>query len=101
MEILANTKSNHWDLRHSHVWGCPMYVQEAKFQNKQNLPKWNRQLRLGQFLGFSEEYSTLVANVCHLQTGYISPRYHLVFDDFFETAVRLGENDTVIDNIFK
>ena len=54
---------------------------EAKLQNEQKLPNWNRRSRLGQFLGFSEEHSTLVANVRKLWTGYISPQYHLVFDD--------------------
>ena len=76
-----------------------MYVLEAKLQNNQKITKWNRQLRLGQFLGFSEEHYTLVANVCHLQTRYISTQYHLVFDDFFETAFCLRENDPVIENI--
>ena len=99
MEILTKTKSNHWDLQRSHVWGCPVYVLEAKMKNIQKLPKWNGWSCLGQFLGFSEEHSTLVANIRHLRTGYISLKYILVFDDLFETSVRLGYNDPVIDNI--
>ena len=72
---------------------------EAKLQNDQKLPKCNRRYCLGKFIGFSEEHSTLVANVCNLRTGYILPQYHLVFDDFFETTVRKGDNDPVIDTI--
>ena len=34
--------------------------------------------RLGQFVGFSDEHSSLVANVWHLTTGYISPLFHVV-----------------------
>ena len=30
MEILTKTKFNHRDLRRSHVWGCPVFVLEAK-----------------------------------------------------------------------
>ena len=63
MEILTKTNSNHQDLRRSHVWGCPVFVLEAKLQNDQKLPKWNRRSRMGQFLGFSDEHSTLVATV--------------------------------------
>ena len=100
MEMLTKTKSNHRDLRRSHVWVCPVYVREAKFQNNQKLPKWNRRSSLGQFLGFSEEHSTLVAIVRQLQTGYILPQYHLIFDDSFKKPVFLGDNDPVIDNIF-
>ena len=39
----------------------------------------------------------LVANVRNLDTGYISPQFHLVFDDLFETVICHGENDSVID----
>ena len=99
MELLAKTKSNHQDLRSSHVWGCPVYVLEEKLQNDQTLPKWNCRSRLRQFLGLSEEHSTLVANVCNLWTGYILTQYHLVFDDFFKTTVRQGDNEPVIDTI--
>ena len=99
MELLTKTRSDHRDLLRSHVWGCPAYVLDPKLQNDQKLPKWNRRARMGQFLGFSDEHSTLVANVCHLDTGHISPQYHVVFDDLFETVHREGVNNTVIDRI--
>ena len=56
-------KSNNRDLRCSHVWGCPVFVMEAKLQDDQRLPNWNQRSRLGKFLGFSDEHSTSVANV--------------------------------------
>ena len=99
MELLAKNKSNHRDLRRSHAWVCPVYVLEAKLQNDQELPKWNRRSCIGQFLGFSEEQFTLVTNVRNLWTGYILPQYHLVFDDLFKTTVRQGDTDPVIDTI--
>ena len=99
MEMITKTKSNHWDLQRYHFWGFPVYALETKLQNNQELPKWNWRSHLGQFIGFSEEHSTLVANFCHLRTGYISPQYHLVFDNFFDTSVRLGDNDPAIENI--
>ena len=72
---------------------------ESKLQDDQKLPKWNRRLRLGGFIGFSDEHSALVANIHNLQIGYISTQYHLVFDDLFETTVLTGDNYPVIDNI--
>ena len=41
---------------------------------------------MGQFLGFSRYYSSTVALVRNLHTGFISPQYHVVFDDKFETV---------------
>ncbi len=55
---------------------------------------------LGQYLNFCDKYSSLMANVCHLSTVYVSPQYHLVFDDLFETVFSTG-NDTLIDDICK
>jgi hypothetical protein len=74
-------------------------VLEQKLQNGQKLPKWNRWSRLGQFLGYSDEHSSLVANVRHLKTGYISPQYHVVFDDLFESVFISGPNNVVVDAI--
>ena len=54
---------------------------------------------MGQFLGFSNEHLSLVANVQNLSTDYISLQYHLVFDDLFETVICQGENDNVVDGI--
>ncbi len=50
-------------------------------------------------MGYSDEHSSLVANVHHLSTGYVSPQFHVVFDDLFETVVRNGDNDAVINSI--
>ena len=97
MEILTKTRSNHRDLRYSHVWGFPVFVLEAKLQNDQKLPKCNFRSRMGQFLGFSDKQSTLVATILSPKTGYISPQYHVVFDDLFGTTVLRGDNDPVID----
>jgi hypothetical protein len=47
------------------VWGCPVFVLKAKLQKVHKLPKWNRQDRMGQFIGFSDTHSSLVANVRH------------------------------------
>ena len=91
IEFASKTKSNHLDLNRAHVWGCPCYVLEAKLQDNQKLPKWNRRARMGQFLGFSKEHSSTVALVRNLHTGYVSPQYHMVFDDKFET-VFLGKD---------
>ena len=91
MEIITKTKSNHHYLRRSHIWGCPVFVMEAKLQNDQKYPKWNRPSRQGQFLGFSDEHSNLVATVKNIKIGYTSPQYHIVFDEFFDTTFRRGK----------
>jgi hypothetical protein len=63
LESVTKERSDYREILRCHVWGCPVYVLEAKLQNDQKLPKWNRRARLGQFVGFSDEHSSMVANV--------------------------------------
>ncbi len=99
LELITKQKADHHDILRSHVWGCLAYMLKPKLQNGQKLSKWNRRSRLGQFLGYSDDHSSLVANVRHLGTGYVSPQYHVVFDDFFKTVFSSGSNDALVDSI--
>ena len=76
-----------------------VFVLDPKLQDGKKIPKWNRCSRLGQVMGFSDEHSSLVANVRHLTTGFVSPQYHVVFDDLFETVFSSGYDDALVDTI--
>ena len=52
-------------------------------------------------MGYSDENSSLVANVRHLKTGYVTPQYHVVFDNLFETVFSSGADNALIDSICK
>jgi hypothetical protein len=99
LELVTKEWSDFREILRCHVWGCPVYVLEAKLQNDQKLPKWNRRACLGKFVGFSDEHSSLVANIYHLTTGYISPQFHVIFDHLFETVNCTGVDDCVIESI--
>ena len=53
----------------------------------------------GAILGFSYEHSSLVVIICHLSTGYISPWFHLVFNDLFETVIHTIDDESVFNAI--
>jgi hypothetical protein len=99
LEMVSQCKTDHRDLMRTHVWGCPVYVLEATLQDGKKLPKWNKRARMGQFLGFSRTHSSTVALVRNLHTGYVSPQYHVVFDDKFETVFCDGKSTEEIDKI--
>ena len=73
-------------------------------QNNKKLPKWNQRARMGQFLGFSRYHSSTVALVRNLHTGFISPQYHVVFDDKFETvfggSISVKKLDRICQRLF-
>jgi hypothetical protein len=54
---------------------------------------------MGQFVSFSDEHSSLVANVRQLSTNFISSQFHVVFNDLFETVNRIGVDEPVIESI--
>ena len=85
-EIWSGTRHEHVDFRRAHVFGCPVYVLEPKLQDGKKIPKLSPRARLGMFLGFSKLHSSLVPMVLNVRTGKISPQYHVVFDDKFETV---------------
>jgi hypothetical protein len=81
----------------THVWGCPVYVLEAELHDGKKLPKWNRRARVGQFLRFSRSHSSTVALVRNLHTGHVSPQYHFVFDNNFETVFSDSKSSEELD----
>ena len=76
-------------LTNSRVFGCPTFVLDPKLQDGKKLPKWKRKSRLGIYLGSSTEHSPTVARVLNPVTGYISPQFHVVFDELFSTVPSL------------
>jgi hypothetical protein len=73
-------------LKDLHVWGCLVYILDPQLQEGQKLPQWQPQFRHDVFLGISNLHSSEVPLVLNLQTGSITPQFHVVFDDLFSTV---------------
>ncbi len=52
---------------------------------------------MGQFLGYSDQHLSLVDNIRHLKTGYVSPQYHVVYNNLFQTVFSAGPNTYLVD----
>ena len=85
-EIFSKSKYGCSILRRARVFGCPTYVLDARLQDGKKIPKWHPRARTGMFLGFSGEHSSLVGLVLNIKTGHISPQFHVVYDERFETV---------------
>ena len=98
LELWSRMRSTTNELSRAHVFGCPVYVLDPALQDGGSIPKWAPRSRLGMFLGFSPVHSSLVPLVLNIATGRITPQYHVVFDDRFETVPSLpalaSENET-------
>ncbi|KAL7488068.1 hypothetical protein ACHAW6_013661 [Cyclotella cf. meneghiniana] len=100
IEMVTNIKSDHCDLMCTYVWGCTVYLLEAKFQGGKKLPQWNHHASMGRFLEFLNQHSSSVALICNLCTGCINPKYHMVSYDKFETVVCNDTSSDKLDELF-
>ena len=83
------------NLKHFHPFGCPVYVLQAPLQTRSPFPKWGERSRIGIFLCHSPHHASSVPLVLSTQTRLISPQFHCVFDDNFDT-VKKEQADTSI-----
>jgi hypothetical protein len=75
-----------------------VYVLDPRLQDGKKIPKWHAKARQGQFLGFSPLHSTSVGLIRNLRTERISPQFHVVYDQDFETV--LSNVDVLSPNLW-
>jgi len=93
IEVFTRTTSDCQLLQNCHPWGCPAYVLQPRLTSAGGkLPKWQPRSRRGQFVGFSPVHAESVGLIRNLGTGYISPQYHIVYDDWCETVYSTHES---------
>ncbi len=81
------------DLLHYHVWGCLVFVLEAKLQIDQKLPKWIWQACMSQCLEI--QTNTPIGGQCtsFAYNLHLTPNFHLVFNDLFKTVNWTGVDE--------
>ncbi len=99
-ELWLSTKTNSSELCRAHVFGCPVYVLDPALQDNKKVPRWNSRLRQGIFVGFSDQYWSLVPLVLNPHMQHISPQYRIVFDDDFTMVPSLTTMDEC-NNMFE
>ena len=79
---------NDLDISDFHTFGSPCYV----YHTQQHIPKWEPRSSLRIFVGFSPNHARNMAMVLNPYTGLVSPQYHVVFDDHFQTLSSLNSS---------
>ena len=83
------------NLKHFHPFGCPVYVLENALQSGNPHPKWSDRSRVGIFLCHSPNHATNVPMVLNTQTGMVSPQFHCVYDNSFDTVAYDKKNQSL------
>jgi hypothetical protein len=74
------------NLKYNHAFGCPVYALNSKLASGKTIPKWNSRARVGLYIGPSPRHARNISLVLSLDTGLVSPQFHVQHDDFFETV---------------
>ena len=89
----ATTNPNFWQ-----PFACPVYVLHDHLQSAGSIHgKWKDRTRVGLYLGRSPTHARSVALVLNLQTGLVSPQFHVSFDPGFQTVRKDIDNGPSID----
>ena len=85
-------------LRSEKTWGCPAYVLDPKLQYGKKLPKWDPRTRQRQYLGRLLQHTSSVGLIRNLNTEFISPQFHVIYDPQFQTVIGGYENNDAVAN---
>lgn len=91
--------NDYTDLHRVRVFGCPVYVLDPKLQDAKKIPKWSKRSWKGIFMGFSPRHSSTVALVLNPDTGYVTPQYHVVFDERFSTVLSGPQDELTLEQL--
>ena len=102
MEIFSGSKSDNAALKAAKTRGCPAYVLDPRLQDRKKIPKWEPRVRRGKFVGISARHASNIGMIRNLTTGYLSPQFHVVYDNEFQTVFGgYGNNDALCPHIWE
>ena len=74
--------------KHYRPFGCPVYVLDPDLQASNPYHKWKPRSKPGIYLGPSPVHNRNVALVLNIETGRVSPQFHVKFDKRFHTVLQ-------------
>ena len=92
LDVILKTIVPRQALKNLHVWGAPTYMLDPRLQDGHKIPKFEPRSRKGLNLGWSPRHASTVPLVLNLQTGSVSPQFHVVIDDWFTTVSSDGDD---------
>jgi hypothetical protein len=83
---------------------CPVYVLDRQMQEGTSPPKWKKRTTQKVYVGHFHHYSKSVPMVWDPKTKLVSPQFHIMFDDNFDTVKapdpNIKQSDTM-DRLFQ
>ena len=77
------------DINRTRVWGSPLYVLDPKLQDGKKIPKWEKRSTTGILMGFSPAHSSTVSLALNINTGSVTPQFHVIHDELLPLSITL------------
>jgi hypothetical protein len=78
---------------------CPVYVLDIRMQECTSHPKWKKCTTQKVYTGHLYHYSKYVPMVWNPKTKLVSPQFHIMFDDNFDTVKPPDPNIKLTDKM--
>jgi hypothetical protein len=85
-DLFSKSRWSQTNFQNFHVWGCPVYVLDKTISDGKKLPRWKPRSSRQVYVGLSDKHAATVPLCLNLQTGAITPQFHVVFDEEFSTV---------------
>ena len=92
IEHWTRSISTHSELVNAHPFGVPAYVLNARLQDGFKIPRFDPRSMQGIYVGPSPMHASTVGLILNPRTNRISPQFHVIYDDYFETVPHDAEN---------
>jgi hypothetical protein len=78
---------------------CPVYVPDRRMQEGTSPPKWTKRTTHKVYVGHLHHYSKSVPMIWDPTTKLVSPQFHFMFDDIFDTVQAPDPNVKITDTM--
>jgi hypothetical protein len=92
------------DQNDMHPLFCPVYVLDRRMQEGTSPPKWTKRTTQKVYVGHLHHYSKSVPMIWDPKTKLVSPQFHVMFDNNFDTVQANDPNirhTETMDRLFK
>jgi hypothetical protein len=87
-DLFTKTRWRQSEFQNFRVWGCPVYVLDKTIADGKKLPRWKPRSARQIYVGIlsPNKHASSVPLCLNIDTGAITPQFHVVFDEELATV---------------
>ena len=86
IDLFSKSRWEQKQLQDLHVWGCPAYALHKSLSDGKSIPRFQPRSTRMVNMGISNQHISRTPLLLNPNTGTITPKFNVVFDDWFATV---------------